>query len=621
MKDCLPLLVQGIEHWNQWRAKYPLRPCNLEGRDLSQGYFFEGDFRKVSLKGAKLRRACLVGADLSEADLSGADLSGAYLSDADLTGADLSNANLTGAILDRADMRGANLLGTQVLEADLQTAKLTEDAEADIEADTGSSKGRLAIDSPGPKPAALKPAPKPVASKPAVPVLPAAVALSMPAPSPASSSAALSQVTQIEDAEEKAEPVVSHSVVEPRRRRQQVALNLRSLVQHDPEVAAFRQESIRLSSMPGRAVGKSRAKKALARDDGKGQQERGQIDPKLLSKRRRWAPAIATVGLALTIGLPLAANSISDTTDLPALMSRPSADSMALAKSLTSTSRILSIATRTLPDGTTHVFGGTADGNIQVWDERTGKTMLTLMGHTSGVKALALSPSGDRLVSSSEDGLRVWNPSLGQLIYTIPAAQAGPVATGSLAIAPDNSTFVSSDQAGNITVWDLLSGQARYQIEGNSPVWSVAISPESTTFVSSGQDRTVRHWDLATGTPIREFTGHNDAVRTVTISPNGQTLISGSRDQTIRLWSLSTGELQATLKGHRDQVFSLAVSSDSQTLASSSSDGTLKLWDLTSLQLTETLDEDTHSLVTVDFADDNGPLISGGSSHQINIWQ
>ncbi|MGB3572160.1 MAG: pentapeptide repeat-containing protein [Phormidesmis sp.] len=630
MKDCLPLLAQGIEHWNQWRYKYPLRPCSLAGHDLSQGYFFEGNFRKVSLKGAKLRRACLVGADLSEADLSGADLRGAYLSDADLTGANLSDANLTGAILDRADMRGANLLGAQVAEVDLQTAKLATLAEEIVgdtaeeavgnaagdnkKKDAASPVGGLAVDSPALSPSMAAPS-APTLSAPVLSALMLSVpAPSVPAPSVPATLLPLAQADSMATL-----PVVSHSVVKPRRLRQQVALNLRSLVQDSPEVTAFRQESIRQSPMPGQAG------KGIAGDDGKRQWGQRQTDSRVLSTlstKRRWMPAIAAAGLALTIGLPLAANSIGGDDTLPALVDR-STDSLVLAKSLTSTSRILSIATRTLPSGSTQVFGGTADGNIQIWDGQTGKTMLTLMGHTGGVKALALSPSGDWLVSSSDDGLKVWNPSLGQLIHTIPAVQDA-IETGaisSVAIASDESTFIASDQSGTITAWDMRSGQERYQIKGDRPVWSVAIAPDSTTFVSSGQDRTIRQWDLATGTPVRSFTGHDDAVRTVTISPDGQTLASGSRDQTIKLWSLATGEPKATLKGHRDQVFSLAISSDSQTLASSSSDGTLKLWDLASSQLTKTLDEETHSLVTVAFAADNGPLVSGGSSQQVNIWQ
>ncbi len=582
MKDRFTLLAQGIDCWNQWRDKYPLRLCDLAGKDLSRGYFFEGNFRRVNLKAANLQRACLVGADLSKADLSGADLSGAYLSDADLREADLSYANLNQAVLERADLRGANLLGTKLAEVDLRTTKLSDIAIDD--------RDELTI------------CPLPLSSSP-------------------------SEVTHLESAVDASSaspvsPVVLRSVATPPLLRQ-VVLNLQSLIQDSPEGVALRQQSIRLSPMPRSA--------------------HQQIDTALskFAGQRGWLSTVAVVGLALTLGLPLSASSVGDGQDLP-VSSRlrtagQSATSLTLAKSLTSSSRILSIATRTLPDGSTQVIAGTADGNIQIWDEQTGKMVLTLTGHTGGVETLAVSSSGKWLVSSSEDGLKVWNPSLGQLVHMIainPTAASNATSsrtTGSetassrtitsVAIAPNESTFISSDQAGNITVWDMRSGQERYQIASESPVRSVAIAPDGLSFVSSGQDPTIRQWDLTTGTQIGEFSGHRDSVRTLTISPDGLTLASGSSDQTIKLWDLVTGELRATLEDHRDQIVSLTISADSQTLASSSSDRTLKLWNLNNLRLAKTLQEDTDDLITVTFAAANGPLISGGDSRNVNIWQ
>lgn len=118
------VLEQGIDHWNQWRERHPTEPCDLEGQDLSHGYFFEGDFRGANLRNANLQRACLVGADFRDADLTGADLTGAYLSHANFYGANLRSADFTRAALDEADMRRANLVGTRLLDADISTAKL-----------------------------------------------------------------------------------------------------------------------------------------------------------------------------------------------------------------------------------------------------------------------------------------------------------------------------------------------------------------------------------------------------------------------------------------------------------------------------------------------------------------
>lgn len=99
--DFATLLAEGVDRWNEWRSRYPLIPCTLAGKNLSNGYFFECNLRGVDLSGANLRRACLIGADLRWADLSEADLSGAYLSEANLLGARLNNANFANANMEK----------------------------------------------------------------------------------------------------------------------------------------------------------------------------------------------------------------------------------------------------------------------------------------------------------------------------------------------------------------------------------------------------------------------------------------------------------------------------------------------------------------------------------------
>ena len=105
--DYLMLLKTDIDGWNEYRQQHPDVPCSLAEQDLSQGYFFEGNFRNVDLHGANLQRACLIGADLQGANLRGADLRDAYLDDAILRDADLRDADLTGAHTERVDWHQA----------------------------------------------------------------------------------------------------------------------------------------------------------------------------------------------------------------------------------------------------------------------------------------------------------------------------------------------------------------------------------------------------------------------------------------------------------------------------------------------------------------------------------
>jgi len=119
-KEQLSILKQGVEVWNEWRAKNLYIYADLNEADLNGT-----DLRGVDLRIAHLRRANLVRADLRGADLSEADLSDADFWEANLSEANLTKTNLNGARLASAFVREANLSQANLLAANLSNAKLT----------------------------------------------------------------------------------------------------------------------------------------------------------------------------------------------------------------------------------------------------------------------------------------------------------------------------------------------------------------------------------------------------------------------------------------------------------------------------------------------------------------
>jgi uncharacterized protein YjbI with pentapeptide repeats len=112
----LDLLRQGVNAWNEWRAKGPSVIPDLQKADL----------HRANLSYADLANANLSEADLSEADLYGTDLRRAGLSHANLFKAELWNANLSAAGLFQADLREANLNQAGLFQADLREANLNQ---------------------------------------------------------------------------------------------------------------------------------------------------------------------------------------------------------------------------------------------------------------------------------------------------------------------------------------------------------------------------------------------------------------------------------------------------------------------------------------------------------------
>ncbi|MDE0400033.1 MAG: sigma-70 family RNA polymerase sigma factor [Candidatus Poribacteria bacterium] len=104
------------------------------------------------------------------------------------------------------------------------------------------------------------------------------------------------------------------------------------------------------------------------------------------------------------------------------------------------------------PDGKTLASGG-GDNVIHLWDIGTGKSKMTLVGHTHWVFSLAFSPDGKTLASGSVDSdIRLWDPHTGQPKKTL---------TGhgdwvrSIAFSPDGKTLVSGSDDGSVLLWRI----------------------------------------------------------------------------------------------------------------------------------------------------------------------
>jgi WD40 repeat protein len=61
------------------------------------------------------------------------------------------------------------------------------------------------------------------------------------------------------------------------------------------------------------------------------------------------------------------------------------------------------------PDGTM-VLTAADDGTVILWDAKTGQEMRRFVGHTAGIRAVAISPDSKYVATASDDKtVRVWH--------------------------------------------------------------------------------------------------------------------------------------------------------------------------------------------------------------------
>ncbi len=203
-----------------------------------------------------------------------------------------------------------------------------------------------------------------------------------------------------------------------------------------------------------------------------------------------------------------------------------------------------------------------------------------LSGHTGSVFAVAFSPDGTLIATSSGDQTaRLWDTATGRIVRTF-TGHTSRVA--GVAFSPDGTLIATSSGDQTARLWDTATGHIVRTLSGHTrAVNGVAFSPDGTLLATSGSiDQTARLWDTATGRAVRSLTGHTSRLAGVAFSPDGALIATTSGDQTARLWDTATGQLIRTLTGHTQAVNGVAFSPDGTLLATSSGDQTARLWAL-----------------------------------------
>lgn len=68
---------------------------------------------------------------------------------------------------------------------------------------------------------------------------------------------------------------------------------------------------------------------------------------------------------------------------------------------------------------TSHLFAGSENGNIYVWDTKTWDLLSSLQGHKGAVLSISVHPSGKMMLSLSKDGtFKLWDIIKGECAFT-----------------------------------------------------------------------------------------------------------------------------------------------------------------------------------------------------------
>ncbi|MDX3666418.1 nSTAND1 domain-containing NTPase [Streptomyces europaeiscabiei] len=253
-------------------------------------------------------------------------------------------------------------------------------------------------------------------------------------------------------------------------------------------------------------------------------------------------------------------------------------------------------------DGDGRALAVTESG--RVLDVATGRVATTLRGPTGLEMAVAFSPDGRTLATSTRDHTaQLWDLDTGRVLSTLKSSTG---VVSSLAFGPGGKILATGTEDGTVHLWDVADGKQRTTLtSASSRVESMAFDPDGKTLAAGSYDGTVRLWDLATGRADATLTGHTSPVMSVAFSPDGDELATGNEadsfgggDVGVRLWNVGRNRPRATLKVPGGDLQSVAFSPDGDTIATSSvrttADdwkpvGVVRLWDTATRRTRATL--------------------------------
>ncbi len=210
---------------------------------------------------------------------------------------------------------------------------------------------------------------------------------------------------------------------------------------------------------------------------------------------------------------------------------------------------------------------GTNSASVYVTSLATPGRRIELRSAVPRVVPFRFSEEGSYLAAATPGGrsLRVWNVETGQIV----ASRNGQVRDA--VFAAGGQVMVVVGPTGNdheILFYDLVhADRAPRRVPVKASFSMLAVSPDGGLVASSNNAGQVHLWDPATGELIETLHGHLNAVFGIAFSPDGRRLISASGGrETVKLWDVGTRQELLTLAGSGSLLNAATWSADGDVI-------------------------------------------------------
>jgi len=194
------------------------------------------------------------------------------------------------------------------------------------------------------------------------------------------------------------------------------------------------------------------------------------------------------------------------------------------------------------PDGNQLVASNFYSGTASIWDTYSWVLLGTRVSPNADF-ALAYSPNGKVIATSSITGFAVWDAITGSEVFTYTTDRT-PLA---LAFSPDGQYLAAGLTTGSILLFNISESGAELEepgfAGGDSIVWSLAFSPDGTLLAAGDATGKIWVWEVESRHRRLELQTFTDAISRVAFSPDGSRLVASTVSSTTYFYMLPLDKL------------------------------------------------------------------------------
>jgi len=235
------------------------------------------------------------------------------------------------------------------------------------------------------------------------------------------------------------------------------------------------------------------------------------------------------------------------------------------------------------PDGNL-IASGDDEGDIKLWDLRTGTKIYTLTHHSGSIWCLAFSPDSKVLASGTlDDNIKFWDLMEGNEIENLINTKVN-----SLAFSPDGK-LLAIGTGNQIILWDTISKKQTMMLdfhlrgaEGYSGIQGVLFSPDGTKIAAADADNIAIVWDVSSGKELSTIVGRGTFLRmsegTLAFSPDSKIIATGNDDGNVIFWDMVANEELKTIGSLECIPLDLIFGQDGKVFEIGCWNGTVQYW-------------------------------------------